>query len=68
MEIISACHMRQIDVSRILFNLSRFFKFIDTYLNFVAVGECQGCHGNRLKQQSVCDVLGCLVLAMPAKT
>lgn len=63
-EIISKCYMEQTDASRVLC----FFKFIDTYLNFVSVGEHQGCHGNKLKQQSACDVLGCLVLAMPVKT
>lgn len=64
MEIISECYMKQTDARRVLC----FFKFIDTYLNFVSVGECWGSHGNKLKQQRARDVLGCLVLAMPAET
>lgn len=41
MENVPKCYMKQIDMTRVLSNLVVvFFKFIDTYLNFVTVGEC----------------------------
>lgn len=42
------------------------FKFIGTHLNFDTVRERWGCHRNKSKQHSACNVRDDLALGMPA--